>query len=80
MLPGGLSMMWKLFEAGRYHHLVDSAERLKKEAITADASELTTPIGRFQDRVTEVTESKATREVKSAQVSRMPRWSGRVRQ
>ena len=49
ILPGGLSMLWKLFEAGRWPQLVQSAERLKKEAAICNVTELTAPIERLQE-------------------------------
>ena len=48
ILPGGLSVMWKLFEAGKWAHLVDSADRLRKEAAACRVNELSAPIEQFQ--------------------------------
>lgn len=57
ILPGGLSMMWKLFEAGRWQHLIDSGERLKKETAAAQVITLLGPIEQFQQAVALHTDS-----------------------
>lgn len=48
ILPGGLSTMWKLFEASRWQHLIASADRLKKESAAAQTTSLLRPIEQFQ--------------------------------
>lgn len=54
ILPGGLSVMWKLFEAQRFSQLLHSADRLRKEAAACGVTELSGPIEKFQCSVREV--------------------------
>ena len=54
ILPGGLSMMWKLFEARRWEFLLDSADRLRREVASAGIQELSQPITEFQEAVQSV--------------------------
>ena len=54
ILPGGLSVMWKLFEAQRFSQLLHSADRLRKEAAACGVTELSGPIEKFQCGVREV--------------------------
>ena len=53
ILPGGLSLMWKLLEAGRWQHLVDGSDRLRKEAAACGVTEMSGPIDRFQKAIRE---------------------------
>lgn len=64
ILPGGLSVMWKLFEGGRWEHLIDGADRLRKESAACNVQELSAPIERFQATVRDAMkdESKDPRE------------------
>lgn len=59
ILPGGLSVMWKLFEGGRWEHLLDGADRLRKEAAACDVQELSAPIERFQKSVRSAVDDEA---------------------
>lgn len=51
ILPGGLSVMWKLYEAKRWEHLLASADRLRKEAAACHVHSLSKPIDNFQDAI-----------------------------
>ena len=51
ILPGGLSVMWKLYEDGKWQHIIDSADRLRKEAAACEVHELREPIDAFQSRL-----------------------------
>jgi len=53
ILPGGLSVMWKLFEARRWLHLLVAADRLRKEAAACHCYGLGTPVDHFQNIVRE---------------------------
>lgn len=57
ILPGGLSMMWKLYEAERWPQLLNSADRLRKEAAACSVNELSAPIERFHTKVGEAVDS-----------------------
>ena len=48
ILPGGLSMMWKLFEAERWEFLLDNADRLRREVSSCGVHDLTQKIQEFQ--------------------------------
>jgi len=48
VLPGGLSMMWKLFEAERWEFLLDNSDRLRREVSSCGVHELTQLITQFQ--------------------------------
>lgn len=54
ILPGGLSMMWKLYEASRWHFLLDSTDRLRRQVSSCKVSELNEPIEHFQQIIREV--------------------------
>ena len=64
ILPGGLSMMWKLCEAERWTHLLNSADRLRKEAAACQVHELSAPIERFQSKVREAADAQDSTEAR----------------
>ena len=51
LLPGGLSVMWKLYEGGRWEQTLQSAQRLKKEAAGCQVHDLSEPIEQFDKAV-----------------------------
>lgn len=59
VLPGGLSMMWKIYESGRWCVLIDCAGRLRRQVGATDAIDLDIgkPIDQFCERVQEVADS-----------------------
>ena len=51
ILPGGLSVMWKLYEGGRWEHILESADRLGEEATEGNIPELSNSITDFKREV-----------------------------
>lgn len=49
VLPGGISIMWKLFEAQEWQQLLFSSERLRKESAACYVHSLIEPIEEFQE-------------------------------
>ena len=47
ILPGGLSMMWKMYEAGRWHVMAENASRLLRQIAAYDIDTLVQPIELF---------------------------------
>jgi hypothetical protein len=66
ILPGGLSVMWKLFESQRWEQLLASADRLRKEAAACRAQSLSEPIDRFQHGIREAMEAEEGVDANSA--------------
>lgn len=64
ILPGGLSFMWKLFEAGKFQHMLQSADRLRREVAACNAPALTAPIERFQTQVSSVVDTHSTEDIR----------------
>lgn len=50
-LPGGLSMMWKLYEAERWFVMRENADRLLRQIGTVKIDALIEPIERFRDAI-----------------------------
>ena len=57
ILPGGLSMMWKLYEASRWHFLLDNTDRLRRQVASCGVTNLLEPIDLFQQTVLEVADA-----------------------
>lgn len=53
ILPGGITVMWRLFEAERWLHLIVAADRLRQEAAACQCPELRPAIDAFQKQVNE---------------------------
>ena len=64
ILPGGLSFMWKLFESGKFHHMLQSADRLRREAVACNAPALTAPIERFQSQVGSIVDTHSEADIR----------------
>jgi hypothetical protein len=64
ILPGGLSVMWKLYEGGRWEHILDSADRLGEEAQEGNASELLGSIADFKSEVSSAIETKNNNQIR----------------
>lgn len=62
ILPGGLSVMWKLYEGGRWPNLIDSADRLRAEAANCRLEELCLSIDEFKRGIFAAIQSQATRQ------------------
>lgn len=62
ILPGGLSVMWKLYEGGRWPNLIDSAVRLQEEAANCKLADLCNSIEEFKRAVYAAIQSQATTE------------------
>lgn len=60
ILPGGLSVMWKLYEGGRWPNLIDSADRLREEAANCHLQELCSSIDEFKQGILAAIQSQAT--------------------
>lgn len=58
ILPGGLSVMWKLYEGGRWEHILESADRLGEEATEGSVAELTPAISEFKRQVSDALATK----------------------
>ena len=71
ILPGGLSVMWKLCEAERWEQLIDSADRLRKEGAACQVHELSAPIERFQSKVRNAIETSTANEVVEDELNRL---------
>lgn len=51
IMPGGLSLMWKLYESRRFEQLGESADRLRRESAACGVLALSEPISEFQNEV-----------------------------
>lgn len=60
MLPGGLSMMWKLYEAERWDVMHESAGRLLRQISKSDNAEFVEAIVQFKQVMQETSESLTT--------------------
>ena len=58
ILPGGFSMMWKMYEAGRWGIILESAERLSRQISRSENPLLVESIVRFKDIMQHVCESE----------------------